>query len=118
MRMLHSGIEVLWIVQVQHWHMLVSQNDGHFFLPQPPADDVDERKMTVMAYVSNNRTTSIGFADRVSAFFATVSEARAKQKIYRQTFSELNALSNRELADLGINRSAIKNIALEAAKLA
>jgi uncharacterized protein YjiS (DUF1127 family) len=40
---------------------------------------------------------------------------RAQRRLYRQTFSELNALSSRELADLGINRTMVKSIAYEAA---
>jgi uncharacterized protein YjiS (DUF1127 family) len=39
----------------------------------------------------------------------------AKRALYRKTISELQSLTGRELADLGINRSAIKGIALEAA---
>jgi uncharacterized protein YjiS (DUF1127 family) len=39
----------------------------------------------------------------------------AKRSVYRATVSELTFLSGRELADLGIHRSAIKSIAFEAA---
>ncbi|WP_420005764.1 DUF1127 domain-containing protein [Arenibacterium sp. LLYu02] len=39
----------------------------------------------------------------------------AQYRLYRETLSELNALSGRELADLGLNRSMLKRIALEAA---
>jgi len=69
-----------------------------------------------MAYVSNNPTNTVSLADRVSAVFAQFAEARAKQKLYRTTLNELSVLSNRELADLGINRSMIKSIALDATK--
>jgi uncharacterized protein YjiS (DUF1127 family) len=37
-------------------------------------------------------------------------------KRYSRTVSELNALSNRELADLGISRSDISRIAKDAAR--
>jgi len=40
----------------------------------------------------------------------------ARQTRYRQTMSELQALSARELADLGIHRSHIRRLALEAMK--
>jgi len=69
-----------------------------------------------MAYVADNRTTTISITDRLSTVFARIAETRAEQKLYRQTFNELNALSARELADLGIHRSSIKSIALEAAR--
>ena len=41
--------------------------------------------------------------------------AAAKRKIYRTTLTELESLSSRDLADLGISRSSIKEIAREAA---
>lgn len=42
-------------------------------------------------------------------------QALAKRKVYRATLFELSALSNRDLKDLGISRSSIKRLALEAA---
>ena len=52
-----------------------------------------------------------GFA----AFRAQLAENAAKRKTYRTTLSELQRLTNRDLADLGISRSMITGIALEAA---
>nr|WP_267140380.1 DUF1127 domain-containing protein [Anianabacter salinae] len=46
------------------------------------------------------------------------SELRARwesYKVYRRTVSELAALSDRELNDLGLHRSSIRGIAYEAA---
>jgi uncharacterized protein YjiS (DUF1127 family) len=40
-------------------------------------------------------------------------EAMQKHRTYRETVRELNRLSDRELADLGIHRSMIKSIAME-----
>ncbi len=37
-------------------------------------------------------------------------------KRYNRTVSELNSLTNRELADLGINRADISNIARQAVR--
>jgi uncharacterized protein YjiS (DUF1127 family) len=39
----------------------------------------------------------------------------ARRKVYRQTYKELNALSNYELKDMGLSRAAVEQIALEAA---
>jgi uncharacterized protein YjiS (DUF1127 family) len=39
----------------------------------------------------------------------------ARYKVYRNTHSELSSLSNRDLNDLGISRSGIKRLAMEAA---
>ncbi|MEP5730490.1 MAG: DUF1127 domain-containing protein [Sulfitobacter sp.] len=42
-------------------------------------------------------------------------DALAKRRVYNSTYGELSKLSNRELADLGIARSNIRRMALEAA---
>ena len=42
-------------------------------------------------------------------------KAQAKRRVYRATYHELAALSDRGLRDLGIPRSNIKSLALEAA---
>ena len=39
----------------------------------------------------------------------------ARKKIYRQTYKELNSLTNHQLSDLGLSRGSIEQIALESA---
>ena len=68
-----------------------------------------------MAYVNTTRATGFDLVERIQEFRAAMADAAAKRKVYRTTVSELENLTNRELADLGIARSAIKGIALEAA---
>lgn len=68
-----------------------------------------------MALVQNISTIDSGIAGRVSALFAQVSDAWQRRRVYRQTLRELNALTSRELNDLGLNRSLITRVALEAA---
>ncbi|AUH35391.1 hypothetical protein CUV01_11325 [Paracoccus tegillarcae] len=46
---------------------------------------------------------------------AGMQENRARNAVYRQTIRELNSLTERDLSDLGIHRSMIRRIALEAA---
>ena len=41
--------------------------------------------------------------------------ALAKRRVYRATLFELSVLSDRDLKDLGIPRSSIKRLAMEAA---
>ncbi|WP_298846890.1 DUF1127 domain-containing protein [uncultured Ruegeria sp.] len=51
-------------------------------------------------------------------FGALVENAKirfVRHRMYRQTVSELSALSNRELADLGLHRSMIRRVAMQAA---
>lgn len=54
-------------------------------------------------------------APRRTGLMARMVEAMAARKVYRTTLTELQALDNRDLADLGINRSMIRAIAFEAA---
>lgn len=54
-------------------------------------------------------------AERFGAFRARLADNAAKRKVYRTTIAELEALSSRDLADLGITRSMIKSIAFDAA---
>ena len=44
-----------------------------------------------------------------------IRKALTKRKVYRATLSELSALTDRDLNDLGIPRSNIKRLAMEAA---
>ena len=67
-----------------------------------------------MAFTTQTHA-GITFADRFATFRADFQEARAKRAIYRTTKNELTNLTNRELADIGINRSMINRIAMEAA---
>lgn len=53
---------------------------------------------------------------RIAAFRATLADRVAKNKIYRATYNELQALSDRDLADLGLSRSMIKRVAIEASE--
>lgn len=54
-------------------------------------------------------------ADRLRTLRADIVEAAAKRRVYRSTINEMNKLSDRDLADLGIARSGITAIAYEAA---
>jgi uncharacterized protein YjiS (DUF1127 family) len=51
---------------------------------------------------------------RIAAMFAAGAARYKKYRMYRETFDGLSALSNRDLADLGIGRSDIRRIAIEA----
>lgn len=68
-----------------------------------------------MAYLNETRAATAGLADRLASFVKSLREAARRRAVYRQTLRELNALSTRELADLGIHRAMITRIAMEAA---
>lgn len=68
-----------------------------------------------MAYVNSTRTARFGLSDRIAATVASVKLALQRRAIFQRTLHELNALSDRDLADLGLDRSQIRSIAREAA---
>ncbi|MEX3014834.1 DUF1127 domain-containing protein [Gymnodinialimonas hymeniacidonis] len=68
-----------------------------------------------MAYVTSNRAASESLAARFAALRTDAVEAYRNWRVYRNTLNELNELSAREMADLGINPSMVRRIALEAA---
>lgn len=68
-----------------------------------------------MAYVNSSRAVRVTLADRIAALFTVAREASARRAIHAQTLRELNALTDRELADLGLARGNIAAIAREAA---
>ncbi|WP_306752617.1 DUF1127 domain-containing protein [Paracoccus actinidiae] len=53
---------------------------------------------------THNAAASTGIVGRLMAAIQHMQENRARRAIYRQTVRELNVLTNRDLADLGINR--------------
>ena len=68
-----------------------------------------------MTHVNNANIIEIDLADRISAAFTGVFANMKRARLARKTIRELSALSTRELDDLGIHRSMIKSIAIEAA---
>ncbi len=68
-----------------------------------------------MTYNTDTGFAGISLGQRFAAFRTELAEKAAKRKVYRTTYNELNALTDRDLADLGIHRAMIKRIALEAA---
>ncbi|NJM83460.1 MAG: DUF1127 domain-containing protein [Tabrizicola sp.] len=68
-----------------------------------------------MAYVNTTRTEQNGILERLLALKEAAAAKLQQRRIYSQTISELMALSDRELDDLGIARFAIRDVAHEAA---
>jgi uncharacterized protein YjiS (DUF1127 family) len=118
MQLLHSSISASGIVHPQH-----GPNFGlEQAQTQPPGRQIDKtpcrpmtRKEESMAYAAGNRTSTISLGARLGEIRAHAAEAYKNWRIYRQTLSELQALSPRELADLGLHSSQLRRIALEAA---
>tara|TARA_R110002096_G_scaffold22170_12_gene71647 strand:+ start:13459 stop:13674 length:216 start_codon:yes stop_codon:yes gene_type:complete len=60
-----------------------------------------------------NQSPSLG--DRFASLRTTLIAAAQRRKKYNQVFNELSALSNRDLADIGIARRNIPDIARQSA---
>lgn len=69
-----------------------------------------------MAYATEQTPRSqSGLTGRFATVAAGLREHLARRRLFKETFRELAALSNRELGDLGLNRSMIRRIAWQAA---
>lgn len=108
MHFLHSSIDHSSIVQLQHHHTYWSQANGLGAM-----NTVKSSKS--MTTFNITLPANMPFAGRLSSVAATLSDKLAKRKVYLTTLRELNGLSNRDLADLGLSRSDIRFIAMEAA---
>ena len=71
--------------------------------------------MPIATSHSNARPRGIleDLQNRFGALLLAAKAARAGRRRYVSTYSELSALSDRELADLGIPRAHIRRLALE-----
>ncbi|MCC1494072.1 DUF1127 domain-containing protein [Cognatishimia sp. F0-27] len=68
-----------------------------------------------MAYASNTtRYAPALSSDKASSLIASLRDRWARYTLYRRTLAELNGLSNRELADLGLSRAGLRSVAYEA----
>lgn len=68
-----------------------------------------------MAYVNATRISQISLLSRVLDAIAGIIAALRQREVYLKTLRELNALSDRDLTDLGMNRAMMRDIAHEAA---
>jgi uncharacterized protein YjiS (DUF1127 family) len=75
---------------------------------------LDERKTRLKMAYTTTSAASTGVFDRVATAMKSIKDSMRRRRVYKQTVSELRALSTRELNDLGISRSMISRIALEA----
>jgi uncharacterized protein YjiS (DUF1127 family) len=75
-----------------------------------------------MAYALSNSTSALNIMGKLHDFAAQWQTARDQRAIYNRTYNrtynELNRLEDRDLADIGIARAAIAEIARDAAEKA
>ncbi|WP_246054969.1 DUF1127 domain-containing protein [Paracoccus gahaiensis] len=114
MQLLHGSIPKQSVVQ-RPWQVHLQSNET----PGQSGNGADEmnRKDTTMAVIAQARSTTAeaGLRGRLLTAIQRMQENRARRAVYRQTVRELNALTTRDLDDLGISRSMITRLAHEAA---
>jgi len=67
-----------------------------------------------MAFTNDISTFEAGLVNKMWASLKTARERAAQRRAFRHTLEELQALSQRELDDMGIHRSMIHEIARDA----
>lgn len=68
-----------------------------------------------MANIITNTPVHAGPVQRLQAALQTIAKRYAQYRVYRNTLTELQGLTGRELADLGLNYSEIRRVAYHAA---
>ena len=69
--------------------------------------------MAALTHTENRDATLMG---RLHAWTDDVRLRVERFRVYRQTLSEMGALNNRELADLGLHRSELRRVAFQASR--
>lgn len=71
--------------------------------------------MVVLHDIHSGARPRTGLFVRLAGAVKKMQQRRAQGVVYRQTLRELEALSDRDLSDLGLSRSMIRRVAYEAA---
>jgi uncharacterized protein YjiS (DUF1127 family) len=68
-----------------------------------------------MAHTSDFRSAGFSFVPRIAELCVSFTKNLEEYHTYHRTLAELESLTSRELADIGLNRHALKDIAYESA---
>lgn len=77
------------------------------------AEQIEFRDGT-MAYITQSQNSLGTLAQSPKTLWETFIARLSAYNTYRKTLNELRGLSTRELNDLGLNRSMLKRVAMEA----
>lgn len=108
MQLLHGSIVKMFIVQSQHFPKCSQQGANE-------SANIFEEKDIDMAYASSTQVIGFAIGNRIASLRSRIADALARRKVYRTTLAELNSLTSRDLADLGLNRSMVQSVAFQAA---
>jgi uncharacterized protein YjiS (DUF1127 family) len=111
MQLLHSSIAASSIVHLQHNPKYGPESANN---NKRPFESRRERTYT-MSYANDTMVSAGGFVARFRALRADLAERAAKNRLFNQTRNELSQLTDRDLADLGLARADIADVAYQAA---
>ena len=109
---LHGSLADPVIVHLQHKSISGPESANKAQFRGPPNQGATDEQDIIMAYTTYDRTYA---APARSGLRATLAQRLNQYRAYRRTLSELGQLSDRELSDLGLHRSQIRDTATEAA---
>lgn len=69
-----------------------------------------------MAYVTHHTAVTSAQGRGLSVLFSKLATRFSQYRKFRVTFNELSVLSDHELRDLGLNRSMIRRVSIEASR--
>lgn len=69
-----------------------------------------------MAALTHSENRDASLFGRLHASIDDLRLRIARYRVFRQTMSEMGALNNRELADLGLHRSELRRVAYQASR--
>lgn len=111
----HGGTAQAWIVSATIRAYLKVTEDKE---PSPGNTPRHMQRTLNMAYALSNTNARFNFSATLHRAAEAWKTARAKRAIFDRTFNELNALDDRDLADIGIARSDIRGLAQDFANKA
>ena len=101
---------------MQHWMLIDCPSTPRYSASDTGAQTAaPHEKYITMAYATHTHSLSGNVFTAVSAFFAELTEAAERRRVYKSTYAELASLSARELSDIGLSKANIGAIAYEAA---
>lgn len=68
-----------------------------------------------MAYATETRAAGASLFQKIAEFRGHLADRFARYQVYRETFGELSALTDRDLKDLGLSRADVHHVAVQAA---
>ncbi len=67
-----------------------------------------------MAYVSTQKISNVTVGERIGAFASGFGKRIGEYRLYRRTLNELQSMSARDLADLGLHPDQLTQVARDA----